>query len=72
MKMVLKDVDHGSDRKQGNNNAEHLDRDHLDDIEQVQSNNLLRIGSSNETCRQNSSCAQPVALNAIKMALLQT
>ena len=68
MKMVPADVDHGSDRKHGNNNAEHLDRDHLDDTEQVQSNNLLRIGSSNEMCRQNSSCAEPVALNAMKIA----
>ena len=46
MRIALEDVDHSSDRKHGNSNSEHLDRDHLDDTEQVQSNNLLRIRSS--------------------------
>ena len=70
MKMALTDVDKiGTESSHGNNNAEHLDKDHLDDTEQVQSNNLFRIGSSNETWRQNSSCAEPVALNTMKMTI---
>ena len=36
--VALEDVDDGSESNHGNNNAEHLGRDRLDDIERAQSN----------------------------------